>query len=758
MPAWLSSLFLNPAYVLPGLGLVAAPILIHLINRLRYKKVKWAAMEFLLKSIQRNRRRLLLEQLLLLLLRVLLIVGLVALIARPVLDPDQLALFQGAKTHHVVVLDDSGSQRDRWGDTTGFAEAKSALKSIVSIGARRPGTQVVSVLLASKPDQPLYVAKPVDDTLVTELEDRLKSLDATWQTVSLVDALAAAKRLLEQTPGGTRLVHLASDFRARECDASGPLLAAIRDLANSKIDVTCLRTVPEEHANVGLESLTGSLEVAAANVPLRLTVKVRNHGSKVEKNIRMTVMVDGAKLPVTVTVDELEAGRDTTREFDVTFATTGPHDVRVLLPPDALDADNLRSLALTIPDNHPVLLIEGDAAAGDAIALQDALAPVPGLTGFAPSVETSEFPRRSPLDRFQSVFLLNVSELPADVVRVLEQYVSAGGGLVWFLGEQSRPAFFNKSLYKPDGTGLFPVELGPVADLPRDETNPAADIEFGPHPIFRIFQGDENPFVDIVNIRRYFKTADKWTPPAGVQVLAKLRNGAPLFLEHRVGKGTVITCLSSCGTAWTNWPQNPSFVPLSLELARHIARPRERLAEQLVGEPLTIALDAAAYSPQLELTRPDGSVEKITATVETTPATGSTTQPAGATNYRAAIRNVEAPGLYGVTLSRLDGSTDVRRYALNAPTAESELKLVPANDLRRLLGNARRIQVRDPGDLDLVFSADSGREIHDLLIVLLAVLLVVEQFLAWKFSHHPGALSNTGAAGVRTVRERGAAA
>src|SRR5271167_4935782 len=67
------SLFLNPAALTVGGALISSPILIHLINRMRFKRVRWAAMEFLLKSQKRNRRRLIIEQLLLLLLRCLLI-------------------------------------------------------------------------------------------------------------------------------------------------------------------------------------------------------------------------------------------------------------------------------------------------------------------------------------------------------------------------------------------------------------------------------------------------------------------------------------------------------------------------------------------------------------------------------------------------------------------------------------------------------------------------------------------------------------
>ena len=65
--------FAHPWYMAAGGALVSSPILIHLINRMRFKRIRWAAMEFLLKSQKRNRRRLIIEQLILLLLRILLV-------------------------------------------------------------------------------------------------------------------------------------------------------------------------------------------------------------------------------------------------------------------------------------------------------------------------------------------------------------------------------------------------------------------------------------------------------------------------------------------------------------------------------------------------------------------------------------------------------------------------------------------------------------------------------------------------------------
>src|SRR5215217_2883216 len=101
-------LFTNPGYLVAGAALVSAPIIIHLINRMRFKRVRWAAMEFLLKSQKRNRRRLIIEQLILLLLRILLVLLAAFLVAR--------FLYGGSTTkgaNHVVIVDNTLSMADR---------------------------------------------------------------------------------------------------------------------------------------------------------------------------------------------------------------------------------------------------------------------------------------------------------------------------------------------------------------------------------------------------------------------------------------------------------------------------------------------------------------------------------------------------------------------------------------------------------------------------------------------------------------------
>src|SRR6186713_1225799 len=105
-------LFLNPGFLFIAAALISVPIIIHLINRMRFKRVRWAAMEFLLKAQKRTRRRLIIEQLLLLAMRCLLI-GLVGLLVSRFVGCGDTSL-GGKPNLHLVLLDDTLSMQDAW--------------------------------------------------------------------------------------------------------------------------------------------------------------------------------------------------------------------------------------------------------------------------------------------------------------------------------------------------------------------------------------------------------------------------------------------------------------------------------------------------------------------------------------------------------------------------------------------------------------------------------------------------------------------
>ena len=746
----LSSLFVHPEFVLPGAALLAAPIIIHFINRMRYRRVKWAAMEFLLASQQRNRRRLLIEQLLLLLLRLLVVAALVMLVARPLVDPEKFSLFQGQKTHHLVLLDDSGSMRDRWGDTTAFNAALDVIRKIAAEGERKPDTQTLTLLLLSNPTQPLYTQENLNQDFVSRLEGGLKALRCSHRAMGLANGVEAARKILADLTGAARNFHFISDFRQSNWEEDSALTTALREMNQDKVTINLVKTVPESHANLGITDLSGVVDVAAVNVPLRLSVTVRNYGEQVARDVRLTVLVDGQMRPATETIDQIEPGKQRTLEFDEQFPRTGSHNIQVSLPADALEQDNVRFMSIQVPDTNPVLIIDGGSDDSEAFYLIDALGAVPEKTGFSPTLDRVDALRRRPLDKFQSIFLLNVSELPSEAIKALEDYVRKGGGIAWYLGPQVRAAFYNEKLYK-DGEGLFPARLAGVADLIVDETNPGPDMLVTNNPVFDVFQDAGEELLNYAKVTRYFAVAKDWTAPDGVRVIASLRNKAPLMFEHRFGKGRVITCLTACGAAWTNWPRIPdAFVPMQLQMATRLAEGHQALNLKTVGDPLVISLDAAIYSPQAEIHPPAGSRVPLTiglktpGSIPTSPATSfpgagdtATSNTAPQLVYEEFYKNTDEPGIYSLLLKRNDGGDETRRYAYNVAAGESRLKLTTAEFIRRRLGPEVKVQIQEVGEFNWVHGEESTQEIHDYVLMALLVILLAEQMMALRLSYHP---------------------
>ncbi len=124
-------IFLNPA-VLFGLLAASIPILIHLFNLRKLKKVEFSTLRFL-KELQKNKiRKIKLKQWILLALRVMIILFLVTAFARPTLKGVSIGgTTSAAKTTSVFILDNTFSMSviDQKGSY--FNQAKEAIKNLI---------------------------------------------------------------------------------------------------------------------------------------------------------------------------------------------------------------------------------------------------------------------------------------------------------------------------------------------------------------------------------------------------------------------------------------------------------------------------------------------------------------------------------------------------------------------------------------------------------------------------------------------------
>jgi hypothetical protein len=762
MSDWIGQHFFHPSYVLPwGVALASVPIIVHLINRLRYRRVRFAAMEFLLKSQQRNRRRLMIEQLLLLLLRIAIVAALLLLIARLELDPSTLWAFRGGKSHHVVLLDDSGSMRDRWGETSAFKEGLAIVRRLAAEGARRPGTQQCTLILLSRPDQPLYHKRDVNDAFVVELENAFERLECKHQSLDLVTGVDAAARLMSQDSAGVRHLHVVSDFRAKDWRDRPALRAAFLAAAKTGASIDLAKTVGETHDNLAITDLGGEVRTAAVGVPVRLSTTVRNFGSKVAKNVRLAILADGVALARSVEIEQLEANQEVARDIDVTFKKPGKHTVELRLPDDSLPSDNKRVAAVEINIANPVLIIDGNNESDDGYFVSTALSADSSITGYSTRIESPEFLRRGSLDPFRCIYMLDVPQLPADAVEILGDYVRRGGGLVWFLGGVVNTSFYNEALY-PAG-GLFPVRLARTARqaVRADESSLSPDLSFSNSPIFNVYKGQHNPFIDDVRIQKWIPVADDWVRDDNqrkdaVSTIAYLFGHEPFAFERQVGKGHVAAFLTSAGPQWNNWSKNPSVVVFQLELAKHLAREDQALQRRIVGEPIQISFDPAEYLETVEVTSPDANGKRVTRLTATRPPAADKAAAAATPGQTAngprktdkprpeAIRvsatysETDRPGMYVVRLFKDQAAAPEERWvAFNVPSDESDLKLATNAEILARLTNDVHVHIHEPGQTQWIEGKSAAQEARTLLLLLLAVALVGEQFFAHRLSYLP---------------------
>ena len=106
-----------------GFFLVLLPLLIHLINLMRQKRVRWAAMDFLLQAERKHKTWIWLKQMLLLVARMAAIALLVAMLAQLATRNQWSNFFGGRTAHHIVLLDDSFSMSDRTGSESAWDRA-----------------------------------------------------------------------------------------------------------------------------------------------------------------------------------------------------------------------------------------------------------------------------------------------------------------------------------------------------------------------------------------------------------------------------------------------------------------------------------------------------------------------------------------------------------------------------------------------------------------------------------------------------------
>src|SRR5581483_8829638 len=207
--------FITPWFFGAGLVLASIPIIIHILNRRRFKVVNWAAMDYLMRAMKKNRRRLKFEQLLLLATRCLVLALLGLALARPLgCSDNSLANLAGRRSGlHVFVIDNAYSmnyEADRPDTKTNLDQAKIIAKTL--IGRLSSGGESVAVVTTARQpadngESPKVEIQPTYD--LSAARAAVDRIQPSFAGDDLVGALQRAKQLaLSETKSPNRSLYI----------------------------------------------------------------------------------------------------------------------------------------------------------------------------------------------------------------------------------------------------------------------------------------------------------------------------------------------------------------------------------------------------------------------------------------------------------------------------------------------------------------------------------------------------------------------
>lgn len=519
-------MFLYPALTL-GFLFVGVPLLVHLINMLRHRRQRWAAMDFLLASYRKQKKWIHLRQILLLLSRLVVAALLIALLSGWSGGSRILDAIGGRVTHHVVILDDSYSMGDRStagraeansvsaeslpsdsqvqdtsaNGVTAYARALSTLQDLTRYLANQDGEHQLTVMRASRASMSVRAGSATGDAAAdissqtveedARLINRLMATSASSLEVDLVPALDLASELLRSTPADDKFFYVVSDFRERSWGAADRLAESLGVLGN-EVPIRLIDCAEGSSGNLAITSLVPSPDVWVAGVPVMIRVTVRNYGEREVRNVPLTVrsisypdqpinadpsaMFSGqADVLPDLMIEALGAGKEITKTFQVYIAEAGTHAIEVELPQDSLSIDNRRFCTLPLSRAEKVLVIDADVDGVGGYHVSSSLNPGSQVeVGVIPEIQPPSFLRSityEQLSDYRAIYLIDLPEVSENAADALTEYVQRGGGLAWFLGEQVDADAYNRVLLTPTRR-LLPSPLGVAGSL---EEAPRAD-------------------------------------------------------------------------------------------------------------------------------------------------------------------------------------------------------------------------------------------------------------------------------------------
>ncbi|MBN2406289.1 MAG: BatA and WFA domain-containing protein [Elusimicrobia bacterium] len=526
--------FINPVF-LWFIPIAAAPVIIHLLNRSKRKRVMFSTLKFLQAATKRTLKRFQFLQLLLLLVRVLIVMLLTLAFSRPVWQG-----YTGEKEvlYNVILIDNSYSMQYRMGREDALALSRELSLQLVreldgqfSVGVMNRGLEELSEFT----DDRRSVFENIDKIRISPYETDIRK--------SLNDAAKMIRsRLSRDIPVNMIIL---SDLN-RDAFGGSQDLRGAENMKFLLID-TC-----DGDDNAWISNAKN--EPAYKDIPCRITVEA---ASVKTSDTRMSFFVgDTVRDRKSLRID-----RVCSAEFGYTFKQAGTFACRLELEENPssnrISADDAYYFHIEVRPRIRILIVDGDPGythmEGESYFVTRALSPASYSTPVVQRVINPEELGSIDERDYDELFLLNVNLDHAINSRVI-RFSEHGKGIGIFLGDNTEYDIYNELF-----SSLLPVRI--VSSSPADTSAGKVRLSEGCGDMF-----SEDAFLTVGKaVNTVGEPGEKPCVFAGETPLVWLYS--PRLVKRRVALFT-----STVDMDWNNFPVRPSYPVFIQKISAFLCR------------------------------------------------------------------------------------------------------------------------------------------------------------------------------------------
>lgn len=581
--------FLNPA-ILIGLAAASIPVIIHLLNLRKLKKIEFSTLIFL-KELQKNKiRRVKLKQWLLLALRIIIILLIVTAFARPTLEGISIGgTTSAAKTTALFILDDTFSMSVVDQNGSYFNQAKQTIKKLLENSEE--GDEAGLILVSGNKDEEIQVT-----TNINSIVEQINTLNISNSRGTINSALIKASRIISESKNFNKEIYLLTDFQ-KDGIATKQNIIDLGNILDKQVKLYSFDYSGKQVNNIGIEKLKVVTKIFEKNNPILFEVTVTNFSEQIVNNLVVSLFL-GGKRSSQKSID-LQPNSSKVVQLEGTSTKKGFIDVVAEIEDDEISYDNKRFTTIYIPKKISVLLLYDNVRDIKFVklALQSAVADG-NINVIEKQSNRINFLKLNIYDVV--VFVGNKFNSDTDKLR---KFVNDGGGLILFPSSGSDLFGYQKILKYLKLTEPKKLVMG------SDEANSSVDFETVDyeHPLMQnIFRDEKKKKIESPIIQKYFKIF----PMGKSENIVTLIDGSSFLSEYESGNGKIFVFNISPVLEWSDFPIKSIFAPLIYKSIFYLSTKDRSESDYLAGDPLNINL-LQGNMPLIKIVRPDKSEDII---------------------------------------------------------------------------------------------------------------------------------------------------